>query len=393
MKKRIMVDTFRATLISATFLLCASLSLTAISQTPAATTEKRVTTLKLEDAINRGKVDSNKAADKPDADVQELSPHIALIVPTLSSQLGKMAEALRRGFMTAADVDGRTAPVKIYPVNDEGDSLAKALLDANSRGAVIAVGALTRDGATLMNATSQNAFANPMALLALNQPQQSVNDPEMMSFLSLNVEHESRLAAQNAFADGFRTPIVIASATALARRMQEAFEREWLRLAGEPAKSIRFTGLRDGEVTKTKAAGHNPDFIFFAMNASEARAARPYLPRAQMMGTSQLNEFSDPTRNLDLNGARFVEMPWLVQLDHPAVAIYNRPTNLSLDQQRVYALGIDAYRLATVLIKPRRMQSRMVDGVTGKLELETDGSILRTPASAELVDGRTVERP
>ncbi len=388
-----MTKLFHTTVTTLTFLLCASLSLTAIAQTPAATTEKRVTTLKLEDAASRDKIDSNKTGDKPDAQAQEPEPHIALIVPTLNGQLGKMAEALRRGFMTAADVDGRTAPVKIYPVSDEGDSLAKALLDANNRGAVIAVGALTRDGATLMNATSQNAFASPMALLALNQPQQNINDPEMMSFLSLNVEHEARLAAQNAYGDGFRTPVVIASGTALARRMQEAFEREWLRLAGEPAKTIRFTGLRDGETTKSKAAAHNPDFIFFAMNATEARAARPYLPRAQMMGTSQLNEFSDPTRNLDLNGARFVEMPWLVQLDHPAVAIYNRPTNLSLDQQRVYALGIDAYRLATVLIKPRRMQSRTVDGVTGKLELETDGSILRTPASAELVDGRTVGRP
>jgi uncharacterized protein len=186
---------------------------------------------------------------------------------------------------------------------------------------------------------------------------------------------------------------VVASTSPLGRRMQEAFEKEWLRISGEPAKSMRFAGLRDGESLKSKSNAAVVDSIFFAMTASEARLARPYLPRAALFGTSQMNELGDSLANLDLNGTRFTEMPWLVQPDHPAVAVYSRVSGFSIDQQRLYALGIDAYRLATTLIKPRQHQTRNLDGVTGKLDIESDGSITRTPVTAELVDGKTVARP
>jgi uncharacterized protein len=344
------------------------------------------------DTVKTGTVLKLDSRDPTETAV-EPGPHIALIVPTANTSLSRMADALRRGFLAGAEADGRAVPVRVYSVRDEGDALASAMTDANNAGAVIAVGGMTRDGATVLAVTNPESFATSMNLLALNLPQQPSRDTQSMSYVTLGVETEARLAAQNMFGDGFRNPLVVASSNQLGRRMQEAFEREWQRLAGSPARSARFSGIRDAEALKTKANAAPVDAIFFAMNAAEARLARPYLVRAAMFGTSQMNEFSDSLMNLDLNGTRFTEMPWLVQADHPAVAAYSRVSGLSIDQQRMYALGIDAYRLATVLIKPRQYQARSLDGVTGKLEIESDGSITRTPALAELVEGRAVARP
>jgi uncharacterized protein len=344
------------------------------------------------DTVKTGTVLKLDSRD-PSESVVEPGPHIALIVPTANTSLNRMADALRRGFLAGAEADGRAVPVRIYSVRDEGDALANAMTEANNAGAVIAVGGITRDGATVLAVTNPESFATSMNLLALNLPQQPSRDTQTMSYITLGVETEARLAAQNIFEDGFRNPLVVASSNPLGRRMQEAFEREWQRIAGAPARAARFSGIRDGESLKTKANASAVDSIFFAMNAAEARLARPYLVRAAMFGTSQMNEFSDSLMNLDLNGTRFSEMPWLVQADHPAVATYTRINGLSIDQQRMYALGIDAYRLATVLIKPRQYQTRSLDGVTGKLEIESDGSITRTPAPAELVEGRAVARP
>jgi outer membrane PBP1 activator LpoA protein len=81
-------------------------------------------------------------------------------------------------------------------------------------------------------------------------------------------------------------------------------------------------------------------------------------------------------------------MPWFVQPDHPAVMVYPAPrARLSIDQERLYALGIDAYRIAALLLKPE--QKRLVlDGVTGRLTLEEGNTFSRALMPAEMSAGR-----
>jgi outer membrane PBP1 activator LpoA protein len=68
---------------------------------------------------------------------------------------------------------------------------------------------------------------------------------------------------------------------------------------------------------------------------------------------------------------RFFDMPWLLQPDHPAVMIYPRPASpLAPELERLYALGIDAYRLLDVLLDGSVAKALPLDGVTGKLTLE-----------------------
>ncbi|MFO1204508.1 MAG: hypothetical protein U1E63_01990 [Burkholderiales bacterium] len=50
---------------------------------------------------------------------------------------------------------------------------------------------------------------------------------------------------------------------------------------------------------------------------------------APFYGTSQLYATrGDSMANADLEGARFLDMPWMVQPDPPAVMIYPRPSGV-----------------------------------------------------------------
>jgi outer membrane PBP1 activator LpoA protein len=121
--------------------------------------------------------------------------------------------------------------------------------------------------------------------------------------------------------------------------------------------------------------------IFLSADTEQARAVRPFLNNLiDVFATSQVNSArKDPLANVDLNGIRFVEMPWLMQPDHPAVMVYPRAQGIGADMERFYALGIDAFRIAAALIDgPRRLS---LDGVTGRLALN-GSQVTREPAQA-----------
>jgi outer membrane PBP1 activator LpoA protein len=129
---------------------------------------------------------------------------------------------------------------------------------------------------------------------------------------------------------------------------------------------------------------------FLAADADQARAVRPYLNnQIPVYGTSQIYGLRPGLLgNLDLNGIRFVDMPWLVQPDHPAVMVYPRPESMRLELQRFYALGIDACRIAAQLLK--RSDRIRLDGVTGRITLAADRVFQREPVLAVMREGGAI---
>src|SRR3954471_14071117 len=128
-------------------------------------------------------------------------PFVALILPTQSSALGKLADALKQGFQAAAEVEGRGGPtVKLTAVDNDGAALLDACRAARAAGAVLVVGALTRDGATALAHSDCAAGAT----LELNEPQRTPQDalPNVYD-VSLSVEQEARQVAQQAVNDGW----------------------------------------------------------------------------------------------------------------------------------------------------------------------------------------------
>ena len=82
-------------------------------------------------------------------------------------------------------------------------------------------------------------------------------------------------------------------------------------------------------------------------------------------------------------------MPWLLQPDHPAVMIYPRANPpLEPDRERLYALGIDAFRLLNIMLTNSYRTALPLDGVTGRIHL-INNQFQRDAMPAQLKQGRS----
>ena len=315
-------------------------------------------------------------------------PHVALILPTASPTLGRLAETVRQGFAAAAEAAGReTYPVIATAIDNEQAALVTSCVTAQSAGAVLIVGGITRDGAALL---AQSGCAR-VPILALNEPPPGTDTPANVFTVSLSLEQEARQAALLAVAEGRHTAVVIHSPSPLSRRVQEAFEREWTRAAGEVRGRLVFSGsIEDAPIVRDRLAGVNADMVFLALDPPEARAVRPYISgMLPVYATSMsINPRAEAIVNVDLQGVRYVEMPWFIQPDHPAVMIYPQPkVALPVEQERLYAFGIDAFRIAMVLLRGDRKAP--LDGVTARIQLEGN-HFARTMNAAEVDGGKVI---
>jgi outer membrane PBP1 activator LpoA protein len=351
--------------------------------------------------------DAAKAAEKPAPKPKS----IALVLPLSSKALGKAAEAARAGFLAAADISGKEQfEARVYLAEDEAASLAALYRKAVSDGAVAIVGGLTRDGAATVSRE-----ASYLPTLALNTPSESGRlDANNFFYVSLSLDWDARLAARAASDEGFRNAAIVYSNAALAKRIQDAFEKEWTKQGGTIAARIVFSGdLNDGP--KLKAAMEKPDaakadVVFLAADMPVARFARPYLPQGlPVFATAQtFDPRAGAVENLDLDSVKYPEMPWFVERDHPAVMAYPRPQEvMPTEYERLYALGIDAWRIIYALVstapsaqtsekgvvstKPVRGNAKQlfapIDGVTGKISLDGN-QFLRALPLIEMRDGK-----
>jgi outer membrane PBP1 activator LpoA protein len=290
-------------------------------------------------------------------------PHIALLLPLHSPIFGSAADAVQQGFMAAINPKRLILPVRVYSDFDENNSVVTAYRQAIANGAQAVVGPLTRNGVSALAAERDI----PVPTLALNivEGQFAPN----LYFIGLAVEAEARQVAQLAKQQGLHQAIIITSHTQLSQRLQSAFEEEW---AGQDRGILREAEYTGDPTVLSDIDNINDTMVFLAVDAAKARLIRPYLPnKLPVYATSQIFVGNDNTlTNYDLNGIHFVDMPWLLQADHPAVMVYPRANPpLSAERERLYALGIDSFRLIQLMLSGKLNSALPLDGVSGQIQL------------------------
>jgi outer membrane PBP1 activator LpoA protein len=329
------------------------------------------------------------------------APHIALILPLKSTAFATSAAAVRQGFLAAADSQAHDYPIRIYNSVDESRDVIEIYRQALANGAVAVAGPLTRTGVSLLASYPYI----PVPTLALNVTEQK-SDANKLFFFGLIPEEEARQIAKMAFANNLRDVTIINTGTTISNRISLAFADEWRKLGGRvnaeviyrdgddssllmnlptapwleepppPPPVITISSTGEEISTPAKRVGPPPvapgNVAFIAGDKKQARYIRPYLnPSLPVYGTSQLyDKNADTLTNYDLNDIHFVDMPWLLQPDHPAVMIYPKPAlPLDTEKDRLYAFGIDAYRLLNMMLNNKLQTSLPLDGVTGRIHL------------------------
>lgn len=314
------------------------------------------------------------------------APSVALILPLAEADFAQPAEAVHAGCRAAFALAGDSAALLVFRTDASAEQTVAAYESAIGRGIPVVVGPLTRSGVTTV-ATIASAGRGQVTTIALNAPDPGARLPPGFFTFGMSVENEARLAARSAISEGFRKVMVVQTAGALSHRIGQAFASEWTALGGKIADVQDVAPAADLAPLRERVARMEPDMVFLSAEAGFARRIRPYLlPHLAVFSVSLINDgrIGDPG-NVDLNGVRFFDMPWLLQPDHSAVMVYPRPA-LGADLQRFYALGIDACRIAGALVPARR--PLMLDGVTGRLTLRRDGGTVdREPVPAVFREG------
>lgn len=297
----------------------------------------------------------------PAASTEPPVPHIALILPLKSPSFAKAADSVRLGFLAAASKEVNGLPVRVYPCADESTEVVALYQQALHAGAVAVAGPLTRPGVAALAANI--SLITPT--LALNMLDGTRTD--QLYFFGLPPETEARQSAQRATAAGLLSATIVYTNTPLSKRLAQAFSDEWQREGGILQSDI----LYSGDPTPLKELPQDPgNSVFLAAELDKARLLRPYINSAlPVYSTSQVFSGNANTlTNYDLADVRFVDMPWMLQPDHPAVMIYPRAVPaMTPEMERLYALGIDAYRLLQVLFERNPANALPLDGVTGKI--------------------------
>jgi uncharacterized protein len=320
-------------------------------------------------------------------------PRIGVLLPLSSHSFGRAAESLQRGFEHAARLETDSGfDIVIYATTEDPANVLTGYERALADGPQLVVGPLTRNGVT---ALARNLRAGT-PVLALNAPEDEAILPQGMLAFSLQVENEARKVAQMAFADGRRTALTIVDDQALMGRIERAFVEQFLKEGGQVIGQFAYrTSTADLMALREAASSGGVDTVFLALDGPRARLAVSYARgTAQVYATSQiLDGRPDRIRDAELNGVRFVAMPWLLERDHPAVMAYagaGADFPAATDLERLYAFGIDAYRLAAAYLRGNDLARDPLDGVTGRLLLQGDGHFARELTPAQIVDGLPV---
>jgi hypothetical protein len=342
---------------------------------------------------------------------------IALLLPQ-QGQLASAAQALRDGFLAAHYQTGSDNPLHIS-LHDSSNltDLDGFYRQAQAEGVQLVVGPLEKPLVNQLSGREQL----PIATLALNYSEQAGEGPAQLFQFGLAAEDEARAVADRAWKDGMRRAVALVPSGEWGNRVLNAFRQDWqarggsliaaehvdqpvrlaqqiadlLQLRESEARAKRLGDTLGSAVEAQPARRQDVDFVFLAATPAQARQIKPtlafqYASDLPVYATSHLFTGSnDPARDLDLDGIRFCETPWLLaEADPLREQVIAQWPAAAGGIGRLYAMGADAYRLAPRLGQLQTLPDTRLTGLSGNLQLAPGQRISRSLPWAEYRDGQ-----
>ena len=323
-----------------------------------------------------------RSDEKTTAPSTRAAPAIALVLPLASATYARAAAAVKDGFLAAAAVAGEQPAVITHADNDVEGAFAQA----REAGARVIVGPLVRDD---VKAIAIMGFDSPL-VLALNQVDEGLVLPDNMYALTLAVESDARQLARLARDNGATTLAVIGVDSPLHKRFAAAFVETWIQQGGAAPVTLRFDRSPEAlALLKRELAKTPQDAALLAVDAADAVLVKPYVGTIAAYAGSTVNDRQPRETLLELDGVRFIEIPWLATPEAREFARISRPPLGSATLDRLYALGVDAFRVAHLLADARTERIEF-DGATGHLTLDATRQFAREGRALQFKGGHAV---
>jgi outer membrane PBP1 activator LpoA protein len=336
---------------------------------------------------------------------------IALLLPE-SGPLMAVAQPVRDGFFAAyfADDTPQRAPVTVYDTGASPADAVSAYQKAVADGADRIVGPLARDAVSAVFAQG----SLPVPVLALNQPDGAQSPPPGSAAFGLNPDAEAAQAAERMQQQGITHAIVITATEDWAERAALAFRAQFESRNGQilgeariDSSEVNYSAMIRQTLASVPTSSAAPSLpgaapaapaadaaapppvdtgIFISMRPQQARLLLPQLKLAGYAGvpvfaTSHIYAGNyNPGLDRDLNGVQFCDAPWLFDAtlglpNHDAIV-------RALDRARgaggrLFAMGMDAYRLLPYMDWLAQHPDSYLPGATGQLAEDRLGRIQR----------------
>lgn len=337
---------------------------------------------------------------------------IAVLMPNADNPLNVFAQAIVKGIR--AENKQLSTPHEIILLPRKiGQSTLSHLQDASLMGASVAIGPITRDD---VNEISELPFL-PLPVVSLNLPEDDVKSPELLMNFSLSLEEEAKQVASMAIQSLAKENkdslniVLFEGASPINQRVANTFEQalaeESISITRIPITKELLTlpklyevknfspltlgtkSLPDTAESYENAKQYNENLtqsfsklgsssysaVFLVTDARTAALIKPRLPRdTRVWGTSMINP-GNPEQSViaslafDLQNTGFVDAPLILRYNNQdfKASFGETPPN-SLIARRLFAFGVDAYRLARLWM--RWQPEITMAGTTGSLSFK-----------------------
>ncbi|RUT33930.1 penicillin-binding protein activator [Pseudomonas sp. PAMC 29040] len=328
---------------------------------------------------------------------------IALLLPQ-DGQLASVSKALRDGFMAAhyqAQQAGQNPPSIQFYDSSRLVSLDDFYNKAQADGVQLVIGPLEKSLVKQLSARPQL----PITTLALNYSE-SAHGPAQLFQFGLAAEDEAREVARRARADGLTHAGAMVPKGEWGERVLNAFRQEWVAHGGSIVgieyidKPVALAQQVGDLVQLRKNAAEPLQFLFLAATPQQAQQIKPtlnyqYAGDLPVYATSHVFSASgNQDQYKDMNGVRFCETPWLLEPGNPLrQQVAAQWPQASSSMGRLYAMGVDAYTLASRLGQLKALPDSRIDGLSGSLSMSPTQHVERQLPWAEFVNGQIQRLP
>lgn len=353
---------------------------------------------------------------QPPAQVVEgtmTTPHkIALLLP-LKGSIAPTSQAIKNGFLAAYYQErekGGGLDVKI--IDTSGANVTQLYQQAIAAGADMVVGPLTKPEVEQLS----DLGSLPVPTIALNTLENYRRHTVTNLYqFGLSPQDEAEQTADRMHAAGLKNVAVIAPAGSWGEKIVENFRDKFEANGGKVIATMNY-GARDDLTAdvcrlvtadpETMCVRHltkeqkqkihitrrpDVDSFFLVVNPRQARQIVPllkfyYAGGLPAFATSSIYSGNpQPGLDQDINGVYFCDVPWVLGdnagLNSEQIAVRNQLQTSGGDAfigfTKLYALGVDAFNVATNLSELTAGSQNSLSGVTGKLYLDNSNHIYR----------------
>lgn len=334
----------------------------------------------------------------------ERPSRVAVMLP-LSGSLAGAGEAIRNGLLTGYySALSRNHPVPVLRFYDTGSADVIELYNrAIEDDAQFVLGPLDKAGVDKLAGVDRL----PVPTLALNYVDRE-NVPANLYQFGLAPEDEARQVARHTFDQGARLAGVLFPDSDWGQRVADTFVETFEQKGGLITTRQAYNDAETRAVADLLSIGQSHgrarelnrltslhlqfeprrrqdlDILFLVANTDQARQVKPalnfhYASDLPVYATSHVyGGRPRPDRDHDLNGIRFVDLPWLLDRESNLhdLARETWPDGHG-SRERLFALGVDAWRLQARLHMLQTVPDSQLPGVTGRLKVGHNRHLVR----------------